>query len=318
MLASIIIRTYNEEKHLPELLSAIENQKLHGFELEVIIVDSGSTDNTLAIASKYCCRITHINKKEFTFGRSLNIGCEFSSGDFLIFISGHCIPTDELWASKLIEPLIAEKASYSYGRQQGKDTTKYSEYQHFDKFFPSQSQIPQQGYFCNNANAAITRTTWKKHYFDEELTGLEDMHLAKKIANEGKYIAYVAEASVYHIHDENWQQVRIRYEREAYALHKIMPELHFHLSDFFKCLALSLKQDCMAALKDRVLLDKLHEIFMFRLMLYWGTYRGNNELRQLSSDMKKNYFYPAHNERNTHEKAKNHCPVTHESEQHTG
>lgn len=317
MLISIIIRTYNEEQYLEQLLKSITNQKHENFDIEIIIVDSGSTDNTLIIASTYHCRITHIKKEDFTFGRSLNIGCTFSNGNILTFISGHCIPKNNLWLNTLIEPLITGKADYSYGRQEGKDTTKYSEYRHFDKFFPTHSQIPQQGYFCNNANAAISRSAWEKYQFDENLTGLEDMYLARKLIDAGKYIAYVAEASVYHIHNESWLQVRTRYEREAYALHKIMPEMHFHISDFFKCFSLSLKQDYTAAFRDGVLFKKAYEIFMFRLMLYWGTYRGNHELRQLSNEMKRAYFYPTHKERNTHEKTKGYSTITHESKQHT-
>ena len=74
MLVSIIIRTLNEDKHLDELLSAIDMQEKNGFLYEVVIVDSGSTDKTLDIAKKYKARVTHINKQDFTFGKSLNIG----------------------------------------------------------------------------------------------------------------------------------------------------------------------------------------------------------------------------------------------------
>ena len=86
MLASIVIRTYNEERYLNELLTAISEQKNNLVEHEVVIVDSGSTDRTLEIAEKHNCRITRIEKSEFTFGRSLNIGCDFARGDYLAFV----------------------------------------------------------------------------------------------------------------------------------------------------------------------------------------------------------------------------------------
>ena len=57
-----------------------------------------------------------------------------------------------------------------------------------------------------------------------ELTGCEDMDLAKRLCSDEKKIGYVADASVFHIHDETWDQVQLRYEREAVALQKIMPE----------------------------------------------------------------------------------------------
>ena len=292
VLASVVIRTLNEEKYLDELLSSVFAQSCGSINLEVIIVDSGSTDRTLDIASKHPCRITHIKKEEFTFGRSLNIGCRFADGDFLVFISGHCIPTNSQWLDELIKPLQEGTASYSYGRQVGKGATKFSELQHFEKCFPAYSKIPQEGFFCNNANAAISRSVWETFEFDEELTGLEDMHLAKEIVKNGHKIAYTSTASVYHIHDETWSQVKKRYEREAYALQRIMPEIHFTLGDFFRFLLSGVLSDSAVALKERTFFKKIYEIFMFRLMHYWGAYKGNHQVRQLSEKMKHYYFYP--------------------------
>lgn len=317
MKASVVIRTYNEEKYLDRLLTAVMAQRSDRFEIETVLIDSGSTDRTLEIAQKHGCRITHINKSDFTFGRSLNMGCDFATGDFLVFVSGHCFPVDENWVHELVSPLADGLCDYSYGRQLGKETTKYSEYQHFSKHFPEHSKLPQHGYFCNNANAAITRKAWQHYKFDEELTGLEDMHLAQKLVNDGGKVGYVATAPVYHIHDESWRQVRTRYEREAYALQQIMPQMHFTLGDFFRYFTASLLKDASAALSDKLLLRKFGEIFMFRLMFYWGTYRGHHEVRKLSAEMKRKYFYPTHNETNTHEQTKDRRTVAHESQQHS-
>ncbi len=292
MLASVIIRTYNEEKHLPELLEAIQNQQRALVEIEIIIVDSGSSDNTLKIAKQFNCRITHIKKEEFTFGRSLNLGCEFANGEFLVFISGHCIPVKNDWIQQLLKPLIDNRAVYSYGQQIGRDTTKFSEEQVFKKFYSSKSKIPQTGYFCNNANAALLKSAWFEQAFDEKLTGLEDMFFAKQLVEKGKQIAYVAEAPVYHIHDETWHQVKVRYEREAIALQHIMPNVHFTLKDLIYCFMSSIFLDFSIAAKEKNFFHKIYEIVMFRLMQYWGTHKGNNEHRQLSIRMKEEYFYP--------------------------
>jgi rhamnosyltransferase len=93
-LVSVVIRTLNEQKHLVELLDTIQRQDQTYFEIETVIIDSGSTDNTLKIAESYGCRITHIKKEDFTFGKSLNDGCDFANGDYLVFVSGHCIPVN--------------------------------------------------------------------------------------------------------------------------------------------------------------------------------------------------------------------------------
>jgi glycosyltransferase involved in cell wall biosynthesis len=315
MLASVVIRTYNEEKYLEALITQVNLQRKERVDVEIVIVDSGSTDRTLEIAEKHKCRITHINKSEFTFGRSLNIGCDFARGDFLVFVSGHCIPTNDQWLDELCRPLIENVVSYSYGRQEGKDTTKYSEFRHFEKWFPLYSKLPQEGFFCNNANAAITREAYEKFRFNEELTGLEDMFLAKQLEDSGGKIGYVSNASVYHIHDETWRQVRIRYEREAYALQRIMPEVHFTFSDFCRFLVSGVLSDFGIAIRDKVFLKQALEIVLFRFHHYWGTYKGNQEVRKLSVARKKNYFYPKDLEKEIYNEKENRGTSANESKQ---
>ncbi|MDX1579925.1 MAG: glycosyltransferase family 2 protein, partial [Gemmatimonadota bacterium] len=279
--------------HLPRLLSRIESQRLDEVEAEVVIVDSGSTDDTLEIA-KRCplVRITHIRKEDFSFGRSLNVGCEFARGDFLVFVSGHCIPASDRWLHELVEPLRAGAVQYSYGRQIGAETTKFSEKQLFAKYFPDHSLIPQDGFFCNNANAAIPKEVWDRYRFDESRTGLEDLELARRIVDDGGAVGYVAEAPVHHIHDESWGQVRHRYEREAIAMQRIAPNLHVTLLDSGRFLASAVLHDASRAIEEKTLLRNLPGIVAFRAMQYFGTYKGNRDHRKLSHDMKLRYYYP--------------------------
>lgn len=302
-IVSVVIRTLNEQKYLPELLDSVKRQRLDSSELEIVLVDSGSTDGTLEIAKNAGCRITHICKEQFTFGRSLNVGCEFATGDYLVFVSGHCIPASECWLENLVQPLSDGIAEYSYGRQVARDTTKFSENELFNKFYPEYSKLPQDGYFCNNANAAVSKAAWSTYKFNEDLTGLEDMYLARQIVEERKgKVAYVADAPVYHIHDETWRQVRIRYEREAYALHKIMPGMHFNFADFLKFYLAGVLQDMGSAIKAGAFVKNSPSIVLFRLMQYWGTYRGHHEHRKASQEMKYRYFYPKDIEREEYEK----------------
>lgn len=292
MLASIVIRTYNEERYLSELLGAISRQKSDVVAKEIVIVDSGSTDATLQIAKSFDCRITHIKKSSFTFGRSLNVGCEFARGDFLVFVSGHCIPASDSWLSELCKPLVSGAVDYVYGRQIGRDTTKYSEGRHFARWFPEHNQVPQSGFFCNNANAAVTKAAWQLFKFNEELTGLEDMYLAKLLLAAEKKIGYVGAAPVFHIHDESWKQVRIRYEREALALQKIMPEVAFNFWDFMRYFIAALLADWSSAIEEGVFLEVFWEIVLFRFNQYRGTLSGSRERNQLSESLKRQYFYP--------------------------
>jgi glycosyltransferase involved in cell wall biosynthesis len=274
------------------VLRRINAQQGGSLKTETIVVDSGSTDSTRSIAQHHGCKILEIQKDEFTFGRSLNRGCEAARGSFLVFVSGHCVPVNGDWLGNLIEPLKEGIADYVYGRQLGGSTSKFSECQLFSKYYPENSLLPQATFFCNNANAGLPRTTWETFRFNEELTGLEDMELGKRLLGAGLKIGYVANAPVFHLHEESWTTVRRRYEREAIALQHIMPQVQINFGDFLRYFFSAALSDMGAAILKRRFLSTVPEILVFRLMQFWGSYRGNHEHRRLSREMKEMYFYP--------------------------
>jgi glycosyltransferase involved in cell wall biosynthesis len=294
---SIVFRALNEERWFDAALEACKTQKLDGLTSEIVLVDSGSTDSTLTIAERHDCIIRHIGKSEFTFGRSLNWGCEAASGKYLVFISAHCIPTHDRWLQELVQPLVDGAVEYTYGRQLGAEESRFSEKRLFEKYFPAFDRIPQEGFFCNNANAAIRADVWERYRFDEECTGLEDMVLARQIVLDGGKIGYVASAPVVHIHEETFGQTRNRYYREALTLRTIMPEVHVTRLDAVRYFLAGSLHDLGAAWKAHALFKYLPEIISFRFMQYLGTYRGHNEHRRLSRAQKEAYFYPKPPER---------------------
>jgi rhamnosyltransferase len=292
-LFSFIIRTLNEQRYLDQLLLSIKNQNfLKGHKFEIILVDSGSSDKTLLIAKTHDCIIANISRENFSFGSSLNLGCSLAKGKFLVFISGHCVPENNEWLENLCTPLMSKKSLYSYGRQIGGMNTKFSESRIFEKYFPAKSKVPQDNFYCNNANAAISKSTWKKYRFNEKLTGLEDIELAKRIwSNHGK-ISYVANAAVYHYHNESWRQIRWRFEREALALQKIMPQIQVGILDLVRYIIIAIMTDFLAAIKKGKFKKYFFEILFYRIFQYIGVYRGNMEHKKLSIRDKENYFYP--------------------------
>lgn len=289
---SIVIRTLNEARYLDELLTAIARQKCVDIHPEVVLVDSGSTDGTLEIAERHGCRIFHITREQFSFGRSLNMGCEAAEGEILVITSGHCVPVDEYWLQRLCQPIIDGVAQYTYGRQFGGAQNHFSECRIFAKYYPETSQIPQEGFFCNNANSALHRDAWSRQRFDEELTGLEDMELAQWLVRSGGKVAYVADAGVYHYHSETWPQVRRRFEREAIALQKIMPQLHVSVLDTARYIFSSVVKDWRAVKRQNVHQRSLGNIFLYRWNQYVGSWKGNHEHRRLSRAEKEKYFFP--------------------------
>ncbi len=288
---SIIIRTLNESLYLNELLVSIANQKVDSINYEVIVVDSGSTDGTLKIAEHHGCKIVKISRSEFSFGRALNFGCEAASGSVFAIISGHCVPNNDNWLHHLCNPILDGSVDYTYGRQIGGPDTCFSEQRIFTKYFQETTKLPQDGFYCNNANSALSMDSWYQHKFNENLTGLEDMELAQRITASGGRVGYIAEACVYHYHNETWPQVKKRFEREAIALQCIMPQVHVSFVDTLRYILISIIKDWLSA-KRLASKTKLAHILLYRWNQYWGAYKGNHQHRKLSHLEKDKYFYP--------------------------
>lgn len=317
MLATIIIRTLNEAEYLDDLLVMIGRQKTNGLDHDVVLVDSGSTDGTIDIAKRHGCLVTTINKQDFSFGRSLNQGCNLAKGQILVFISGHCIPVDDRWLQTLCQPIIDGAASYVYGRQIGDDDSNFSERRIFAKYYPNTDRVPQEGFFCNNANSALLKTAWTSRRFDEDLTGLEDMALAKALLASDHRLGYVAQAPVFHHHRESWSRVRIRFEREAVALQQIMPEIHLSRLDVLRYILSSVFLDWKSALRHGKFRVNWKSILQYRTAQYFGSYAGNNNQRRLSKSRKEEFFYPSVNESDAENEwlRPHRRPPPHESEQ---
>lgn len=287
---SIVIRCFNEERHIGRLLTGIREQRLAPH--EVIVVDSGSTDHTLEIAARFPVRIVPIAPEEFSFGRSLNRGCRAATGDVIVAASAHVYPVFDSWLEEITRPFADPEIALVYGRQQGHARTKYSEHQIFASWFPAKSAPRQDHPFCNNANAAIRRDLWKRFPYNEDLTGLEDLEWAKRVIDAGYHISYVAEAPVVHVHEERWRQVMNRYRREAIAHKQIYHDHRMGLASAVGLAALNVASDYLHALRDGVLLRNLVSIPMFRGAQFFGTYRGFAQEGPVSGRLQRRFYYP--------------------------
>jgi glycosyltransferase involved in cell wall biosynthesis len=290
MKCSVVIRSFNEQKYLRLLLEGILKQTEK--DVEIILVDSGSTDDTLKIASEYPVKIIHILSSEFTFGKALNLGIQAAKGDFIVIASAHVYPTDEFWIEKLIAPFQNPQVALSYGRQIGNEITKFSEHQVFKKWFPENVSAIQEHPFCNNANAAIRKSLWLQLQYDEKLTGLEDLDWAKRALVLKHKIAYVSDAVIVHIHEETPQRILNRYRREAIAYKRIFPEASFSFWDFIFLFISNLLSDYYYAAKQGLFWQEISEIFTFRIMQFWGTYQGYQQKGEVSQVLKRRFYYP--------------------------
>jgi len=290
MRCSIVIRAYNEEKHLGRLLDGIKQQTIQ--DVEIILVDSGSTDGTLTLAARYPVQVVHIQPGEFTFGRSLNLGITQAQADWVVIASAHVYPVYPDWLERLLAPFTEPQTALTYGKQRGNASTKFSEQQIFARWYPEHSDPRQTHPFCNNANAAVRRSLWEQRPYDETVSGLEDLEWAHWATGQGYYLAYVAEAEIVHVHDETPPGIYNRYRREAMAFKRIFPQERFGRRELLRLVTTNIASDIVQAACQDVLRASLGSILWFRWMQFWGTYQGYRHSGPLTWQLRQKFYYP--------------------------
>ncbi|CCQ75502.1 alcohol dehydrogenase catalytic domain-containing protein [Magnetospira sp. QH-2] len=280
---SVIVRTFNEEKHLPALFAALDRQAYRDF--EVILVDSGSYDRTRDIATEWGVhKLIRISSHDFTFGYSLNKGIEAGSGRFIAMCSAHTVPVDGDWLENLVRPLRDnDDVAMVYGRQVGVASSKFAEAEDFERVFGPTPREDRKGSFAvNNANSAMPRRLWEITPFDDALPGLEDIALAQYWVERSWRVLYEPSAVLSHIHEETWPQVQRRYYREAVAARRSSVIGRRHIPAILAKESGRTIADCLQALapKDNPAAQRLPlaarwpEILRFRIRKTLGTIRG--------------------------------------------
>jgi glycosyltransferase involved in cell wall biosynthesis len=197
-IVSVIIRTKNEERWIGHCLKMVFEQDYK--DIEVILVDNGSTDHTVQIAKRYPLkRVVSID--EFKPGLALNEGIRASSGDYIVCLSAHCVPKGRDWISILLRNFTSDTTLAGvYGRQLPVSFTDPVDKRDLLIVFGQDRQVQIKDYFFHNANSMLRRDVWARFPFDETVSNIEDRVWGKAVISAGYHIVYDPDAAVYHHH----------------------------------------------------------------------------------------------------------------------
>ncbi|MFC1676098.1 glycosyltransferase [Planctomycetota bacterium] len=205
---SVIIRTYNEDKHIGRLIDSLRCQSGSiAKDMEIIAVDSGSTDSTVDILKANQIKTITIAQEQFNYSKALNLGIDHSIGELLIILSAHSVPCESDWLERVIGHFEDEKVAGVYCRQVPWPDASPIEALRVNRTFGKESMT-----FCgsesadvmkfSNAASCIRRNLWKRHRF-VILPAAEDREWSKWALDSGYKIIYDSRTKVYHSHNES-------------------------------------------------------------------------------------------------------------------
>jgi glycosyltransferase involved in cell wall biosynthesis len=212
---SVVIPTRNGGSSLEPVLAAVFAQECPS-PFEVVVIDSGSTDDTLDIVARHPCRVLQIPPASFDHGDTRNRGVSEARGDIIAFLTQDARPADRHWLANLAEPfdLWADVAG-AFGRHVAHPGADPLIAARIDRVFlgfgaetavfrrPADSEYRRRAdfydFFSNN-NSAIRRSAWCEHPFPRTMMA-EDQRWARIVMARGWAKAYVPGAVVHHSHD---------------------------------------------------------------------------------------------------------------------
>ena len=207
MNLSVIIRNRNEERYIGYSIQSVID--FCGDDVEIIIVDNDSTDDSLRIVNTFdFLDITRVNidKNEYSPGRSLNIGVKESSNDYLMILSAHCEITK--FDFSRVKKQLDSGVGAVWGKQipiwDGKKISRRYMWSNFeDKPSVNYYSDSEKRYFFHNAFSMFKREHLRKFKFDERLSGKEDRYWANDQIEKGFEIYYDFEQEVKHHYTPN-------------------------------------------------------------------------------------------------------------------
>jgi rhamnosyltransferase len=217
---SILIPTRNEARNIGACLDAVYSQKCAS-QFEVVVTDSGSSDDTLSIARRYPLRIYTIPPENFHhYARKRNFAASVAQGNYLVYLSADAFPASPHWLEALTanfsDPTVAAvygrhlpKAGSSFERQLTLGSV-YGE-ERIVKHAACKQELGFRYYHFSAVNAAIRRDVWQATPFPEDLKVFEDVGIAQRILDAGWKIVYEPRAAVFHSHNHTAQGLFRRY-----------------------------------------------------------------------------------------------------------
>ncbi|WP_272474711.1 glycosyltransferase [Baekduia alba] len=223
---SVVIPVKDGARYLRELLVAVFAQAADApGGLDVLVIDSGSRDDSVAIARAAGAEVLEIDPATFGHGRTRNAGAEATRGDVIAFLTQDATPVPGWLAGLLSGFALAADVGAVYGPHRARPDTSPMIARELDAFFATHAgpgggpslQRDGDDAYLSNVNAAYRRDCWEAIRFPD-VPYSEDQGFARAMLAAGWAKAYVPAAAVLHAHDYPPAQFARRYFDEYRGL----------------------------------------------------------------------------------------------------
>ncbi len=218
---SIALLTKDAGTLLERMLDAIERQETERT-MEVLAIDSGSRDDTVATLEQHGVNVESIPPEEFNFGRTRDQIYQRARGSIVVNLSQDAIPAHDRWLENLIEPLSDEGTAVSCGASIPDDERAYPQFpweRNGYLYFTREIKkfVRTHGKGVSFANSAVKRSVWEELRFDPIPLG-EDFQFQTKLNALGMNAAFPEDAPVLHHHNYELRGLYARCKNEGLAL----------------------------------------------------------------------------------------------------
>ncbi len=237
-LVSVVIPTLNGGDDLPACLAGIRRQELDRV-VDVVCIDSGSTDRTLEVCRDYGVRVLEIAPGTFNHGLTRNQAIGATRGEYVALLSQDAVPLGTDWLRHHVAALDATpRAAGSYGRQVLHDDVNPYLRWRLEQWaatrparalqemtdptaFEAAAPIEKLTVVAfDDVNSCLRKCVWERIPFARVEFG-EDIDWALRAVRAGHAIVYEPGARVLHSHNDSLR----RDFRRVYADHRNLNRL---------------------------------------------------------------------------------------------
>lgn len=238
MKACVVIPTKNGGPLFQRVLQQALLQET-SFSFEVLVVDSGSTDQTLSVVAKSNARLLSVRAEDFQHGATRNFAVSNTEAEFVAFLTHDALPANKFWLANLIAKMeLHSDIAGAFGRHRAYPHCDPFTADELERLFDHLKSLPavhriedreryssdigyrQLLHFFSNNNSCLRKKVWEQIPFPS-VDFAEDQAWAQKVIESGYAKVYADDALVFHSHTFN----TVETFRRAFDESKAMKEL---------------------------------------------------------------------------------------------